>query len=57
VFPQAPQITRLMEDFPPVRHTPRDTAMDERAIAWTDPNFFKVFPMPVLAGNLEGALD
>jgi putative ABC transport system permease protein len=31
--------------------------MDERAIAWADPNFFKVFPMPVLAGSLEGALD
>jgi len=57
VFPGAQEITRLMEAFPPVRHTPRDTAMDERAIAWADPNFFKVFPLPVLAGNLDTALD
>ena len=53
------QATRLMEDFgPPVRHTLRDTyAMDERAIAWADPNIFKVFPLPVLAGTLDTALD
>ncbi len=57
VFPGAQQIARLMEDFPPVRHTPRDTAMDERTIAWADPNFFRVFPLPVLAGNLDTALD
>jgi hypothetical protein len=57
VFPGAQEIARLMEDFPPVRHTPRDTAMDERAIAWVDPNIFKVFPLPVLAGNLDTALD
>jgi putative ABC transport system permease protein len=57
VFPGAQEITRLMEDFPPVRHTPRDTAADERTIAWADPNLFKVFPLPVLAGNLDTALD
>ena len=45
-----------MEDFPPVRRTPRDTAIDERTFAWADPDFFKVFPLPVLAGNLDTAL-
>ena len=57
VFSGAQEIARLMEDFPPVRHTPRDTAMDERTIAWADPDLFRVFPLPVLAGNLDTALD
>src|SRR5665213_2113008 len=58
VFPGAQAIARLMEDFPSnVRHRPGDTGVSERNFAWTDPDFFKVFPLPVLAGDLPSALQ
>jgi putative ABC transport system permease protein len=57
VFPGAQEVTRLMENFPPLRHTAADVPADERTIAWADPNFFKVYPLPVLAGNLDTALQ
>jgi putative ABC transport system permease protein len=48
---------RLTQSRPPVRHTAGDAGVDERAFAWADPDFFKVFPLPVLAGNLDTALQ
>ena len=51
------EVARLMEDFPPVKPRPNDTPNTDRAFAWADPNIFKVFPLPVLAGNLDTALQ
>jgi putative ABC transport system permease protein len=48
---------RLDQGRPPVRHRSGDAGVDERSFAWADPDFFKVFPLPVLAGNLDTALQ
>jgi putative ABC transport system permease protein len=50
-------IARLMQDLPPVKHGPGDTAAADRTFAWADPEIFKVFPLPVLAGDLSSALQ
>jgi putative ABC transport system permease protein len=47
---------RLMEAFPPVRHRPGDASVLERNLAWADPDIFKVFPLPALAGDPSTAL-
>jgi putative ABC transport system permease protein len=57
VFSGAEAIARLDEDFRPVKAKPNDAADTERAFAWADPDFFKVMPLPVLAGNLDTALQ
>ena len=57
VFPSAEAIARLDEDFPPVKAKPGDEADTDRTFAWADPDIFKVMPLPVLAGNLETALQ
>jgi putative ABC transport system permease protein len=56
-FSGAEAVTRIDEDFPPVKAKPSDTADTERAFAWVDPDFFKVLPMPALAGDLDTALQ
>jgi putative ABC transport system permease protein len=56
-FPSAIAIARLMESLSPVRHRPGDAAVIERSLAWADPDIFKVFPLPVLAGDLPSALQ
>jgi putative ABC transport system permease protein len=56
-FPGALVTARLLQDGPGVRHRPGDVLTDERAFAWADPDIFKVFPLPVLAGNLSTALQ
>ena len=48
---------RLQPNGPPVKHRPNDTAAADRSFAWADPEIFKVFPLPVLAGNLDTALQ
>ncbi len=50
-------VARLSEAFPPLRHRPGDAGVDERNFAWADPDIFKVFPLPVLAGDLSTALQ
>jgi putative ABC transport system permease protein len=47
---------RLMEDVLTVRRGPGDKGVAERDLGWTDPDFFKVFPLPALAGDLSTAL-
>ena len=42
---------------PPVKRRPQDTGASERTFAWVDPDVFKVFPLPVLAGDLSTALQ
>ena len=56
-FAGAETIARLDEDFPPVKARPGDTADTERAFAWVDPDFFKVLPLPALAGDPATALQ
>jgi putative ABC transport system permease protein len=48
---------RLMEDFPSLRRRSGDQSSAERIFAWADPDIFKVFPLPVLSGNLATALQ
>ena len=53
VLPGAPAIARLQENILPARHRPGEAAVTERSFAWVDPDIFRVFPLPVLAGNLS----
>jgi putative ABC transport system permease protein len=48
---------RLMESFPTIRRRPADAGVIERDFAWADPTIFKVFPLPVLVGDLKTALQ
>jgi putative ABC transport system permease protein len=48
---------RLMESFPAVRRRAGDPSILERNLAWADPDFFKVFPLPALAGDPRTALQ
>ncbi len=48
--------TRLTEDFPPLRRKPGDPSVIEPTFAWADPNFFTVFPLPALGGDLSNSL-
>ena len=57
VLPKAPAIARLQENLPLVKHRPGDAPVLERSFAWVDPDIFKVFPLPVLAGDLKTALQ
>jgi putative ABC transport system permease protein len=55
-LPRGVVAARLLQDFLPedflvVRRRPSDPAVREHAFAWADPDIFKVFPLPVLAGN------
>ena len=57
VFAGAQAIARLEQNIPPVRRRAQDTAVDEPTFAWADPDIFKVFPLPALAGDLDTALQ
>jgi putative ABC transport system permease protein len=57
VLPGAEAIARIDPDFPPVKARPGDTSDTERTFAWVDPDILKVLPLPVLAGNLDTALQ
>jgi putative ABC transport system permease protein len=48
---------RMTEDSPPLRRKPGDESVSERAFVWADPDLFKVFPLPVLGGDLATALQ
>jgi len=60
----------LKLDFPQIEYTARmapagfpptikrgDVSVSERSFAWVDQDFFKVMPMPVVAGDPQTALD
>ena len=55
-FPGAIAVARLQEDFPSVRHGPEVLSVGN-TFGWADPDIFKVFPLPVLAGDLQSALQ
>ena len=56
-FPQIQYAARLyFSGFPPtVRRG--DVSVSERSFLWVDPDFFKVMPMPIVAGDPATALD
>jgi putative ABC transport system permease protein len=57
-FGGAVAVARLQEDPEvPLRRRPGDPEVAERTFAWADPDVFKVFPLPVLAGDLTRALQ
>jgi putative ABC transport system permease protein len=56
-FPQIQYAARLTgTGFPPVIRR-GDFSMSERLFAWADPDFFKIMPMPAVAGDPATALD
>jgi putative ABC transport system permease protein len=56
-LPGAEAVARLMTSAPSLRRTPADAGVPEPTVAWADPDIFKVFPLPALAGNLDTALE
>ena len=56
-FPQMDTVARFaLQGFPPeVRHG--DISAAEQGVEWADPEFFRIMPMPMLAGDLGHALD
>jgi putative ABC transport system permease protein len=56
-FGGATAIARLQEDFPSIRRASGEAPVAGDNLAWADPDFFKVFPLPVLAGDLATALE
>ncbi|HZZ67772.1 MAG TPA: ABC transporter permease, partial [Phenylobacterium sp.] len=55
-FPQIQVARFAAQGFPPeVRHG--DISAAEQGVEWADPDFFRMMPMPTLAGDLAHALD
>jgi putative ABC transport system permease protein len=50
-------VARLQPNEPPLRRRVQDAGVAEPSFAWADPNIFKVFPLPALAGDLDTALQ
>ena len=56
-FPQAQYTARMMgASFPPTVQR-GDFSSAESNFAWADPDFFRVMPMPTIAGDLAASLD
>lgn len=56
-FPQIQYVARLAgAGFPPVIRR-GEVTLSERAFLWADPDFFKVLPLPAVAGDPRTALD
>jgi putative ABC transport system permease protein len=55
-FPQIQYVARLAPlGFPPTIRR-GDVAVSERGFTWADPDFFKVMPLPAIAGDPQSAL-
>jgi putative ABC transport system permease protein len=55
-FPQIEYLARYANGgFPSVRRG--DVSISERSFAWVDPDFFKILPLPAIAGDPAHALD
>jgi putative ABC transport system permease protein len=57
VFPGIEAIARVNEAFPTIKHRSGDTGVSDPSFAWVDPDIFKVFPLPALAGDPASALQ
>ena len=56
-FPQVQYAARLTSgDFPPSVQRGNFSAAEQN-LAWADPDFFRIMPMPTVAGDLAGSLD
>jgi putative ABC transport system permease protein len=57
-YPAAVGITRIRwEPLAPLRRRPGDAIFTDQSFAWADPDVFKVFPLPALAGDPTTALQ
>ena len=56
-FPGAVAVARLFESSPAVRAGGSDKGGTEWLFAWAEPDIFKVFPLPALAGDPASALQ
>lgn len=56
-LPHGATVARLLGDGPIVRHGSGDAGAQETAFAWAEPDFFKIFPLPVVGGDLQSALQ
>jgi putative ABC transport system permease protein len=56
-LPGAETIVRLEQAFPSIKARPGDAGANDNVFAWADPDIFKALPLPVLAGNLDTALQ
>jgi putative ABC transport system permease protein len=56
-FPQVQYAARITGQDLPVTVRRGDFVASEPNFTWADPDFFRVMPLPVVAGDLAGALD
>ena len=56
-FPEMEAVARLSPSYFPPNVRRGDFTASERNVFWGDPSFFKVLPLPALAGDLTHALD
>jgi putative ABC transport system permease protein len=58
-LPEAEAVARLWGGSigPPMKHLPEEAGANENALAWVDPDIFKVLPLPALAGDPSTALQ
>jgi putative ABC transport system permease protein len=53
-FPEAVQVARLMPSGASLK---KGQASTREGVLWADPGFFKIMPLPVLAGDPDAALE
>lgn len=53
-FPTIRAVARLTPSVHSLRH---DEVESNETVYWADPDFFRVFPLPVVAGDLQSALN
>ncbi|HEY1751305.1 MAG TPA: ABC transporter permease, partial [Caulobacteraceae bacterium] len=56
-FPQIQYVARITGSGLPPAVRRRDINVAERGFEWADPDFFKVMPVPTIAGDLAHALE
>jgi putative ABC transport system permease protein len=58
-FPKAIAAARVRQDVPTILQNPDpgDGGVVDEAFAWVDADYFKVFPLPTIAGDLMTALE
>jgi len=56
-FPEIQYVARLTPSYFPPTVRIGDRTMAELNLYWADPDFFRVVPMPTVAGDLASALD
>jgi putative ABC transport system permease protein len=57
VYPDTVAMARTDQDFPTIHQKPGDDGIVDQTFSWADPDIFKVFPLPALAGDPNTALS